>query len=61
MLGVELDGQPGIGAAIVGRCLAQGLLVNCTAERVLRFTPPLVVTREQVDEGFAILERVLAA
>jgi len=58
MLGLELDGP---GAAIVGRCLDGGLLINCTADRVLRFTPPLVVTREQVDEGFAILERALAA
>ena len=58
MLGAELDGP---GAAIVSRCLAAGLLINCTADRVLRFLPPLVITREQVDEGFVILERALAA
>jgi acetylornithine aminotransferase len=58
MLGAEL-GRPG--AAVVSRCLAAGLLINCTADRVLRFLPPLVVTREQVDEGFAILERALLA
>jgi len=28
---------------------------------VLRFLPPLVITRAQADEGFAILERALAA
>jgi len=27
---------------------------------VLRFVPPLVITRAQVDEGFAVLERALA-
>jgi acetylornithine/N-succinyldiaminopimelate aminotransferase len=58
MLGAELD-RPG--APVVSRCLAAGLLINCTADRVLRFLPPLVITREQVDEGFAILERALAA
>ncbi|HYR96271.1 MAG TPA: aspartate aminotransferase family protein [Candidatus Binatus sp.] len=58
MLGVELDGP---GAAVVSRCLAAGLLINCTADRILRFLPPLVITRAQVDEGFAILERALAA
>jgi predicted acetylornithine/succinylornithine family transaminase len=58
MLGAELD-RPG--APVVARCLADGLLINCTADRVLRFLPPLVVARAEVDEGFAILERALAA
>src|SRR5439155_1366030 len=44
----------------LAKALEAGLLVNCTAERVLRFLPPLVITRAQVDEGFAILERALA-
>jgi acetylornithine/N-succinyldiaminopimelate aminotransferase len=58
MLGAELD-RPG--APVVSRCLEAGLLINCTADRVLRFLPPLVITREEVDEGFAILERAIAA
>ena len=58
MLGAELA-RPG--AAIVDRCLRDGLLINCCADRVLRFVPPLIITRAQVDEGFAILERALAA
>jgi acetylornithine/N-succinyldiaminopimelate aminotransferase len=58
MLGAELD-RPG--APVVARCLRDGLLINCTADRVLRFLPPLVITGAQVDEGFAILERALAA
>jgi acetylornithine/N-succinyldiaminopimelate aminotransferase len=56
MLGAELD-RPG--APVVERCLANGLLINCTADRVLRFLPPLVITRDQVDEAFAVLQRVL--
>jgi acetylornithine/N-succinyldiaminopimelate aminotransferase len=58
MLGAELDrpGQP-----IVADCLRRGLLVNCTAERVLRFLPPLVVGREEIDEGLAILDQALPA
>jgi len=58
MLGAELD-RPG--QAIVTACLGRGLLVNCTAERVLRFLPPLIVGREEIDEGLAILDEVLAA
>jgi len=58
MLGAELD-RPG--TPVMERCLRDGLLINCTADRVLRFLPPLVITAPQVDEGFAILERALAA
>ena len=58
MLGAVLD-RPG--APVVDRCREAGLLINCTAERVLRFLPPLVIARAQVDEGLAILERALAA
>jgi len=58
MLGAELD-RPG--AAIVHRCLEDGLLVNCTADRVIRLLPPLVITQAELDEGFAILERALLA
>ena len=38
-----------------------GLLINCTAERVLRITPPLIVTADEIDEGLAILDGALAA
>jgi predicted acetylornithine/succinylornithine family transaminase len=54
--GAELD-RPG--RPIVEACLGEGLVINCTAERVLRFLPPLIATREEIDEGLAILGRVL--
>jgi acetylornithine/succinyldiaminopimelate/putrescine aminotransferase len=58
ILGMELScaGKP-----VVERCLADGLILNCTAERTLRFLPPLIITRAQVDECCAILDRALAA
>jgi acetylornithine/succinyldiaminopimelate/putrescine aminotransferase len=56
MLGAVLDRA---GAPVVERCLADGLLINCTADKVLRFLPPLVLTPAQVDEGLAILEKAL--
>jgi predicted acetylornithine/succinylornithine family transaminase len=58
MLGVELD-RPG--QSVVTDCLARGLLINCTAERVLRLLPPLIVGREELDEGLAILDEALAS
>ncbi len=48
------------GDAIVDRCREAGLLINCTRENVLRFTPPLIVTRDEVDQALDILERALA-
>jgi acetylornithine/succinyldiaminopimelate/putrescine aminotransferase len=58
MLAAELD-RPA--QRVVERCLADGLLINCTVERVLRFLPPLIVTEAEIDEGFTILERALTA
>ena len=57
MLGAELDRE---GAVIVDACLDEGLMINCAAGKVLRFVPPLIVTKAEIDEGLAILERVLA-
>ena len=58
ILGAVLDrpGQP-----VVERCRESGLLINCTADRVLRFLPPLVVTAAEVDEALAVLDRALGA
>lgn len=54
--GLELtvDGQP-----VVIDCLARGLLINCTAERVLRFVPPLIITQTEIDRLLNVLHQVL--
>ncbi|MEW6533434.1 MAG: acetylornithine transaminase [Thermodesulfobacteriota bacterium] len=38
----------------------RGVLVNCTADTVLRFLPPLIVTEAEIDEMIVALEAVLA-
>lgn len=58
LLGAELS-RPG--REIVDACLAEGAIVNCTAENVLRFVPPLIVTKAQIDELTAILDRIFPA
>lgn len=57
MLGMELTfpGQP-----LVEACLAKGLLINCTSQKVLRFLPPLIIGREEIDRALEILAEVLA-
>ncbi|MBN1882306.1 MAG: acetylornithine transaminase [Deltaproteobacteria bacterium] len=47
MIGVELTRG---GPEVVDAFRERNILVNCTAERVLRFLPPLIVTKDEVDE-----------
>ncbi len=47
------------GADIVSECLEKGLIINCAAETVLRFLPPLIITEADVDEMIGILRPVL--
>ncbi len=56
MVGIELT-KPG--KTIVDECLANGLIINCTHENVLRLMPALNVTRKQIDKALSILENVL--
>lgn len=57
ILGVELDRE---GAKIADACMEAGLLMNCTASKVLRFAPPLTIKKGEIDRGLAIVEKVLA-
>jgi acetylornithine/N-succinyldiaminopimelate aminotransferase len=52
MIGVELDRPCG---EVVKRALAAGLLINVTAENVIRLLPPLVMTDAEADELVALL------
>jgi predicted acetylornithine/succinylornithine family transaminase len=45
--------------AVVERCRNHGLIINCTANTVLRLTPPLTVGAAEVDEALDILDRSL--
>jgi acetylornithine aminotransferase len=55
MIGMELDIE---GADIVVRAMNKGLLINCTVGKVLRFVPPLTVSRAEVDEAIDTLTEV---
>jgi acetylornithine/N-succinyldiaminopimelate aminotransferase len=47
------------GADFVLKCMERGLLINCTNANVLRFVPPLILTKTDVEKALAILEEVL--
>lgn len=46
-------------APVISRALDAGLLVCSAGEYTVRLLPPLVVTREELTEGLALLESVL--
>jgi acetylornithine/succinyldiaminopimelate/putrescine aminotransferase len=48
------------GKQIVLDAMAEGLLINCTHDTVLRFLPPYIITEKEVDRGVKILGKVLA-
>jgi acetylornithine/succinyldiaminopimelate/putrescine aminotransferase len=45
---------------VVLGCLERGLIVNNVRPDAVRLCPPLIVSREELDEGLAVLESVLA-
>ena len=57
LLGVELDCEA---AKIVEECLREGLLINGTANRVLRLLPPLIVKKKEIEQALDILAKILA-
>ncbi|HUS73547.1 MAG TPA: aspartate aminotransferase family protein [Sedimentisphaerales bacterium] len=56
MIGVQLTSS---GSQIVDKCLQNGLRINCTQGTVLRFMPPMIVNKSQIDQAIDILDNVL--
>ncbi|HDR15252.1 MAG TPA: acetylornithine transaminase [Desulfobacteraceae bacterium] len=56
IVGVELD-RPC--ASVVEACIDEGFLINCAHENVLRFVPPLVVGKEEIDSLCDALDGIL--
>ena len=40
--------------------MAEGLLINCTHDTVLRFLPPYIVTEREVDVAVKILAKLFS-
>jgi len=55
--GLELAGEA---APVIERCREQGVLVIAAGPNVVRLAPALVIGREELAEGLAVLERALA-
>jgi len=57
MIGIQLTAP---GAEIVDKCLENGLRINCTQGTVLRFMPPMIADKTQIDQAVEILDNVLS-
>ncbi len=56
MVGVELTVP---GAEYVDKLREKGFLINCTADKVLRLVPPLIITKDSIDEFVKALDETL--
>ncbi|MFT3699095.1 MAG: acetylornithine/succinylornithine family transaminase [Kofleriaceae bacterium] len=57
LMGLAVSGAP---ANVTGACRQAGLLCSVAGDKVVRFAPPYLVSREQLDEAVGILRGVLA-
>jgi acetylornithine/N-succinyldiaminopimelate aminotransferase len=54
--GLVLDGEAG---PVVQKARERGLLLSVAGGSVVRFAPPLVVSKDEIDEAVAILDAIL--
>jgi acetylornithine/succinyldiaminopimelate/putrescine aminotransferase len=59
MLGLALSGD--LAPRVAAAALDEGLIINAVGARTLRIVPPLVITRDEVDEAVLRLGRAFAA
>jgi acetylornithine/succinyldiaminopimelate/putrescine aminotransferase len=57
MIGLEMEIP---GKQMVLDAMADGLLINCTHDTVLRFLPPFIVTERDVDTAVKVLAKIFA-
>ena len=60
LIGVEFDPRRASAREVCERLMARGVLSKETHDTVVRFAPPLVIERQQIDQALAAFEAVLA-
>jgi acetylornithine aminotransferase len=55
LLGIKLAIN---GESLVNQCLQRGFLINCIQETILRFVPPLIVKKEEIDALIDCLDKL---
>ncbi len=57
IIGLELNIE---GGEMVKTAMTRGLLINCTVGKVLRFVPPLIISRAEIDQAISILDQIFS-
>ena len=57
LLGMKLNFNA---ETLVSECMRRGFLINCIQENVLRFIPPLIIKKEEIDALINCLDELLA-
>jgi len=60
LIGVEIKSNHTSARAICEKLMENGLLTKETHETVIRFAPPLVITKDELNEAIGIIENTLA-
>ncbi len=59
MIGVDIAPEAGVAKKYCKELKALGVLCKDTREQTIRFTPPLVISREEIDYGLSQIRQVL--
>jgi acetylornithine aminotransferase len=57
LLGIRLNIN---GGSLVNQCMQRGFLINCIQENILRFIPPLIIKKEEIDALISCLDELFA-
>ncbi len=56
LVGMEIDGDAG---KVVSQCMEKGFVINAIQGKILRFAPPLIINKEEIDGLIEALDNVL--
>ena len=56
LLGMKLSED---GTQVVQKCMENGFLINCIQEKILRFAPPLIIDKTEIDALISCLDKIL--
>ena len=60
LIGVEVKSESGVGRKFTEKLMELGVLAKETHEQVVRFAPPLVITRQEIDWAMERISKVFA-
>ena len=59
-IGIEIDAEIISGRELCKRLLTKGILSKETHETVIRFAPPLIITKKEIDWALEIFKKLIS-